>query len=48
MYTKSAEVSFVNGYLNKIEVELCDQTFTDVYASYVFTFSDINNTIVSE
>lgn len=46
MYTKSAEVSFINGYLNTITVELCDKTFTNVYASYVFTFTDINNTIV--
>ncbi|MBQ8372483.1 MAG: hypothetical protein IJX38_06085 [Clostridia bacterium] len=46
VYTKSAEVTFVNGYLNTITVELCDKTFEDVYASFVFTFSDINNTTV--
>ncbi|MBQ8684812.1 MAG: hypothetical protein IJ514_01415, partial [Clostridia bacterium] len=46
IYTKNAEVTFVNGYLNTITVELCDATFTDVYASFAFTFSDINNTTV--
>lgn len=46
VYTKSAEVTFVDGYLNTITVELCDKTFEEVYASFVFTFSDINNTAV--
>lgn len=48
VFTKSAEVTFVNGYLNTVTVELCDKTFTDVYAAFVFTFSNINNTTVSE
>ena len=47
MYTQYAEVTFVNGYLNTITVDLCDETFTNVYSSFVFTFSDINNTIVN-
>ena len=42
----NTEVKFVNGYLDTITVELCEETFTDVYASFVFTFSDINNTTV--
>ena len=42
VYTKSAEVTFVNGYLNTITVELCDDTFENVYASFTFTFSNIN------
>ena len=46
VYTKSAEVTFVNGYLNTITVELCDETFEDSYAFFEFTFSDINNTTV--
>lgn len=46
VYTKSAEVTFVNGYLNTITVELCDDTFENVYASFTFTFSNINNTTV--
>ncbi len=47
LYTKSAEVTFINGYLNTISIELCeDNTFEDVYSSFVFTFSDINSTTV--
>lgn len=47
IYTKNAEVSFVNGYLNTISIEICqDATFGDVVASFVFTFSNINNTTV--
>lgn len=46
MYTKSAEVSFINGYLNTVTVELCDANFVDVYSSFVFTFSNINSTVV--
>ena len=46
IYTKSAEVTFVNGYLNTIKVTLCDENFDEVYASFVFTFSNINNTTV--
>ena len=43
---KPLEVSFINGYLNTITVELCDETFENVYSSFVFTFSNINNTTV--
>lgn len=46
VYTKSAEVKFVDGYLKTITVQMCDATFTDIYASFVFTFSNINNTTV--
>ena len=46
VYTKSAEVTFINGYLNTIKVTLCDENFDEEYASFVFTFSNINNTIV--
>ena len=46
VYTKSAEVTFVNGYLNTIKVTLCDENFDEEYASFVFTFSNINNTTV--
>ena len=46
IYHKTAEVSFVNGYLNTIYFEMTDSTFTDVVATFTFTFSDINNTIV--
>ena len=47
LYTKTAEVTFVNGYLNTVKVSLCDKTFTDVFASFTFTFSNINNTTVT-
>lgn len=47
LYTKSAEVTFINGYLNTISIELAeDETFTQVYSSFVFTFSNINKTTV--
>lgn len=47
LYNKKAEITFVNGYLNTITVEMCeDETYEDVYLSLVFTFSDINNTTV--
>ena len=47
MYTRSAEVTFINGYLNTISVELCeDNTFTEVFSSFVFTFSNVNSTTV--
>lgn len=47
LFNKKAEITFVNGYLNTITVEMCeDETYADVYLSLVFTFSDINNTIV--
>ena len=47
LYTKTAEVSFINGYLNTISIELAeDNTYTTVYSSFVFTFSDMNNTTV--
>ena len=48
LYNKVAEVTFINGYLNTISVEFCsDNTFSDVYLSLVFTFSDINKTTVN-
>ncbi len=46
IYTKSAEVTFKNGYLNTVTVEISDSTFTDVFGALVFTFSNINNTVV--
>ena len=46
MYTKTAEVTFINGYLNTVSVELCNSSFTDVYATFEFTFSNINNTTI--
>ena len=47
LYNKKAEVTFVNGYLNTITVEMCeDETYENVYLSLVFTFSDINSTTV--
>lgn len=47
LYNKKAEITFVNGYLNTVYIELCENdTFEDVYLSLVFTFSDINNTTV--
>ena len=48
LYTKTAEVTFINGYLNTVTVELCDETFENVYSSFVFTFSNMNNTTVEE
>lgn len=47
-YTKAAQVTFINGYLNTVTVELCDENFGDAFASFVFTFSDINNTTVTQ
>ena len=47
LYNKKAEIKFVNGYLNTITVEMCeDDTYKNVYLSLVFTFSNINNTTV--
>lgn len=47
LFNKKAEITFINGYLNTITVEMCeDETYEDVYLSLVFTFSDINNTTV--
>ena len=47
LYNKKAEITFINGYLNTITVELCeDETYEYVYLSLVFTFSNINNTTV--
>ena len=47
LFNKKAEITFINGYLNTITVEMCeDGTFEDVYLSLVFTFSDINSTTV--
>lgn len=48
LHNKIAEVKFVNGYLDTIKVEFTeDDTFGDVYLSLTFTFTDINNTIVT-
>lgn len=47
IYHKTAEVSFINGYLNTVSFEMCDQTFSDVIATFTFTFSNINNTIIA-
>lgn len=46
IYHRTAEVTFVNGYLNTIYFEMTDSTFTDVVATFTFTFSDINNTTI--
>ena len=47
LYNKVAKISFVNGYLNTVYVELCqDATFGDPYLTLTFTFSDINATTV--
>lgn len=49
MYNKKVEVTFINGYLNTISVEFCDAGFDadTVYQTFMFTFSDINNTTVT-
>lgn len=47
IYHKTAEVSFINGYLNKVSFEMCDPTFSEVMATFTFTFSDINNTSIA-
>lgn len=47
VHTKSAEVKFVNGYLKTINVALCDKNFENAFASFEFTFSNINNTTVN-
>lgn len=49
LYNKKVEVTFINGYLNTISVELCGENFAEdiVYQTFMFTFSDINNTTVT-
>ena len=48
VYTKTAEVAFENGYLKTISVTMCDdETWGEVMSTFVFTFSNINNTTVS-
>lgn len=49
LYNKKVEVTFINGYLNTISVEFCDKNFAEdtVYQTFMFTFSDINNTTVT-
>ncbi len=47
IYHKTAEVSFVNGYLNKVSFEMCDASFTETIATFTFTFTNINNTTVT-
>lgn len=47
LYNKKAEITFINGYLNTVTVEMCeDDTYENVYLSLTFTFSNINNTTV--
>lgn len=47
LFNKKVEISFINGYLSTVSIELtADDTYTDVFLSLVFTFSDINNTTV--
>ncbi len=47
IYTKSAEVTFRNGYLNTIAISLTeDNNYINVYSTFMFTFSNINNTVV--
>ena len=47
LFNKKAEITFINGYLNTITVEMCDdETYSNVYLSLVFTFSNINKTTV--
>ncbi|MBQ8749783.1 MAG: hypothetical protein IJZ29_04885 [Clostridia bacterium] len=48
IYHKTAEVSFVNGYLNKVSFEMCDKDFIEIIATFTFTFSNINNTTISD
>ena len=47
LYTKTAEAKFENGYIKTVSVEICDNTFTDVMATFTFTFSNVNNTTVT-
>lgn len=48
LFNKKAEITFINGYLNTVSIELCENNkFEDVYLSLVFTFSDINKTTVN-
>lgn len=48
LYNKVAEVTFDNGYLKTIHIELCkDDSYSTVYQSITFTFKDINNTKVN-
>ena len=47
LYNKKVEITFINGYLNTVSIEMCeDNTFTEVCLDLVFTFSDINATTV--
>lgn len=46
IYHKTAEVSFINGYLNTVSFEMTDINFTETVATFTFTFSNINNTTV--
>lgn len=49
LYNRKVEVTFINGYLNTISVELCGESFeaNTVFQTFLFTFSDINNTTVT-
>lgn len=47
IFHKTAEVSFVNGYLNKVFFQMSDKTFTADVATFTFTFSNINKTTVT-
>ena len=46
IYHRTAEVSFVNGYLNTVSFVMTDNTFTNDVATFTFTFSNINNTTI--
>ena len=46
IYHKKAEVSFINGYLNTVSFVMFDSNFNEVFATFTFSFSDINNTVV--
>ena len=46
IFHKTAEVSFIDGYLNSLSFIMTDKTFTDVVATFTFTFSNINNTTI--
>ena len=48
LYDKKVEITFINGYLNTITIDMCqDEEYDFVYLSLVFTFTNINNTVVT-
>lgn len=47
VYNRRVEVTFINGYLNTIYLEICnEEEFNDNYHAILFTFSNINSTTV--